>query len=103
MSDDLAAQFVTDLTSSVEAGDFDAQLDNFMADTVVPAWVGNAPEDSGNYKNSVEVVEAAQAGKGRVAATVDYANLVEYGTADTPEYAPMARTVEQLNRRESTL
>lgn len=95
---DLADQFASDLAQAVEAGEFDAELNKFMSGTVVDTWRENSPEDSGEYKDSVEVIEPAEAGKGRVGATVDYANLVEYGTADTPEYAPMRRTAEQLNR-----
>ena len=98
MADDLASQFADDLAEAVEAGDFDEQLDEFMVGTVVPTWRENSPEDSGAYKDSVEVIGPAQAGKGRVGATVDYANLVEWGTADTPEYAPMQKTVEQFNK-----
>ena len=95
--DDLAAQFADDIAEAVEAGEFDDALDEFMSGTVVDTWRENSPEDSGEYKDSVEVIKPAEAGKGRVGATVDYANLVEYGTDKTPEYAPRARTVEQLN------
>jgi len=97
-NDDLASQFADDLAEAVEAGEFDEQLDEFMGGTVVDTWRENSPEDSGTYKDSVKVIDAAQAGKGRVGTSLGYANLVEYGTADTPEFAPRQKTVEQLNK-----
>ena len=101
--DDLASQFADDLTEAVEAGEFDGALDEFMAGTIVDTWRENSPEDSGTYKDSVKVIDAAQAGKGRVGTSLGYANLVEYGTADTPEFAPRQKTVEQLNKTDVTI
>lgn len=96
--DDLASQFADDIAEAAAAGEFDEELDAFMSGTVVDTWQQNSPEDSGEYKDSVQVIEPAEAGKGRVGATVDYASYVEYGTVDTQEFAPRRRTVEQLNR-----
>lgn len=97
MADDLASQFADDLAGAVSAGEFDEQLNEFMSGTVVDTWRENSPEDSGTYKDSIEVIDPAQAGKGRVGATVEYSNLVEFGSDRVPEYAPRAKTVEQLN------
>jgi hypothetical protein len=34
-----------------------------------------------------------------VGATDEKANLIEYGTVDTPEFAPRLKTVEHFNAR----
>lgn len=94
--DDLAEQFAADLAEAAQAGEFDAALDEFM-DTVVGVWQGNSPEDSGDYKDSVAIVDQAESGKGRVGASVGYANLIEYGSANNPEFAPRRRTIEHFN------
>lgn len=94
--DDLAEQFAADLTTAAEAGEFDSELNDFM-DAVVEVWVSNSPEDSGDYKRSIQVIKPAESGKGRVGATEGYGNLIEFGTADTPEFAPRRRTIEYFN------
>lgn len=101
--DDLASQFAEDLTAAVEAGDFDEKLDEFMSGTVVDTWRVNSPEDSGDYKRSIKVIKPAESGKGRVGATEGYGNLIEFGSVDTPEFAPRQKTVEQLNKSDVTL
>jgi hypothetical protein len=93
--DDLASQFAADLAEAAAAGEFDAALNEFMAG-VVEVWQGNSPQDSGDYKDSVEVIAQAGAGKGRVGASVGYANLVEFGSVNNPEYAPRRRTIEHF-------
>lgn len=98
--EDLASQFADDIAEAAAAGEFDAALDEFM-DTVVEVWQGNSPEDSGDYKDSVAIVAQAESGKGRVGASVGYANLVEYGSANNPEFAPRRRTIEQINGQSS--
>lgn len=96
LSDDIADALTEAFEQQKQAGEFDDQLNEFMANEVVPAWQSNSPEDSGDYKDSIEITQPANAGKGEVSATVDYANIVEYGSEDTPEYAPRARTIERL-------
>ena len=72
-----------------------------MTDQVIKLWRENSPEDSGEYKDSIQVINPAEAGHAMVGATADHANLVEYGTEKTPEFAPMRRTIEQLNGQAS--
>jgi hypothetical protein len=88
---------VAAVAEAIAAGEFDADVDAYMENAVVPTWVSNSPEDTGDYKQSIKVTKPAAAGKGRVTATVPYANLIEYGTNDTPEFAPVERTIAQLN------
>lgn len=94
--DDLAKQLSDDFATAVQAGEYDTELNQFM-DTVVEVWKSNSPEDSGDYKDSVDIVDPAESGKGRVGAAVGYANLVEYGSANNPEFAPRRRTIEHFN------
>ncbi|WP_293308883.1 hypothetical protein [Mycolicibacterium sp.] len=99
--DDLVDTIVVDIETAAQAGEFDNDIDAVMGE-VVTIWRGYAPEDSGAYKESIQIVDAAEAGHGAVAALDDKANLIEYGTDDTPEFAPMRRTVEEMNRRAGT-
>lgn len=96
-ADDILAALTDEFNRSVKAGDFDPELDDFMANQVVPVWQDNSPEDTGSYKESVQVTEPAQSGRGQVGATVDYANLIEYGSEHNEEFAPMQKTVEHFN------
>lgn len=99
-ADDVLADLREQFAKAAEAGEFDEQLDDFMENRVVPVWQANSPVDTDAYKESVSVTQRAQGGRGQVGATVDYANIVEYGaehiTEDgsepTPEYAPRAKT-----------
>ena len=91
--DDVKAVF----DKNVTAGDYDAQLDDYMANEVVPYWVSVSPEDDGDYKRSVQVTKKARRGKGKVGAKIGYANLIEYGSEDTPEFAPRQLTVTHFN------
>jgi hypothetical protein len=100
--EELTDSIVIDIGEAAESGEFDAEIDVFLGD-IVTAWRENSPEDSGEYKDSIQVVQTAEAGRGVVAATAKYANIIEYGSADTPEFAPMRRTVEQINAQGGTL
>lgn len=84
-----------DLLATAEV---DAQLDAFMDDEVVPEWQRNSPVDSGEYRDSVQVTKRAQGGKGQVGALDEAANVLEYGSEDTPEFAPRAKTEAHFNR-----
>lgn len=99
MADDLASMLEGQFEELKAAGEYDEALDEFMADEVVPVWKGFAPIDTGEYEDSIQVTQPAQAGKGEVGATDPKANLIEYGTVDTPEFAPRLKTVEHFNDR----
>ena len=80
------------------SGAYDHQLNEFMANEVVPVWKANAPVDTGNYRDSIKVTKRASSGKGEVGATDSEANLVEYGSKNNPEYAPRAKTEAHFNQ-----
>ena len=99
----LAAEIRAQVTAEIAAGEYDPQLQNFMENEVIPVWQGNSPEDSGDYKDSVEVKRPAQNGKGTVGTSIGYAHMLEYGTNDTPEFAPRAKTVAYFESHPGTL
>lgn len=67
-----------------EQAEVDSELNDFMANEVVPYARSLAHVDSGHYAASIKVTKKAKRGKGRVGATAWYAHLVEFGTkADT--------------------
>lgn len=90
---ELKAQFEIDAA----AGTYDAGLQSFMEDEVIPRWVGFSPEDTGEYRESVMVKRPANAGRGAVGSSNGYAHLIEYGSNDTPEFAPRAKTAASFN------
>jgi hypothetical protein len=49
-----------------------------------------APVETGAYRDSIHV-EADLEGETAVAADVDYAVFIEFGTSDTPTFAPLRR------------
>lgn len=77
-------------------GEFDDEVDEFM-ETFVSAWQGNAPSDTGEYRDSIQVTQKAHGGKGQVGSTDEAASFIEYGTSKTPEHASLRRTIEQLS------
>ena len=51
-----------------------------------------APVDTGEYRNSIKVVDT---GSGvRIVADDDKASYIEFGTEDTPAFAPLRRGTE---------
>jgi hypothetical protein len=96
-SDELEAEIRAEFQRCKQAGEYDADLDRFMAEEVIPAWVANSPEDSGDYKDSVMVKHPAKGGKGAVGTSIGYAHLIEYGSNDTPEFAPRAKVAASFN------
>ncbi len=90
--DQLAAEISEQINAAIADGEYDPQLQRFMEDEVVPVWQGNSPEDSGAYKQSVEVKKPAQNGKGKVGTSIGYAHILEYGSIDTPEFKPRGLT-----------
>lgn len=63
-----------------------------METEVIPEWVKHSPKDSGDYIDSVKVTKRARGGRGQVGATDPKANIIEYGSEDTPAFAPRAKT-----------
>lgn len=98
MADDIAAAIIEEFDKRKQAGEFDAQLDDFMANEVVPTWQGHYPVDTGEGRESIEITQRASGGKGEVSATDEAANVIEFGSEDTHEHAPRARTIEHLSR-----
>lgn len=96
---DLTAQF----EQQAKAGEYDNQLTVFMGQ-VVAVWKDYSPVGGtddphpGLYRDSVRITKPAAGGKGQVGATVDYAHIIEYGSEDTPEFAPRAKTEAHFNR-----
>lgn len=95
--DAVAAEIRQQVNAGIAAGDFDPQVDAFMADEVVAAWQANSPEDSGDYKDSVMVKHPSKNGRGAVGTSIGYAHIVEYGSVDTPEYSPRAKAAASFN------
>lgn len=95
--DAVAAEIREQMTAAIAAGEYDQQLNDFMEGEVVPAWVNNSPEDDGDYKRSVEVKYRADGGRGAVGTSIGYAHMIEYGTNDTPEFAPRAKAAASFN------
>lgn len=96
-SSDIVADLTAQFEERAKAGDYDEALDSFMTDEVVPVWVGNSPEDTGDYRDSIRVTKPAKGGKGQVGALSEVANIIEWGSEDTPEWAPRLKTVEHFN------
>ncbi len=53
-----------------------------------------APEDQGDYRAGLEVVEGDNDGESRLQGTFWTSALVEFGTSDTPTFAPLRRGTE---------
>jgi hypothetical protein len=87
--EELAAEIRAQAEEQITAGEYDPQLQAFMTDEVIPVWQANSPDDTGEY---VEVKYDAQGGRGAVGTSIGYAHIVEYGSVDTPEFAPRAKT-----------
>lgn len=98
LADDIAAALVEGFDERKQAGEFDPLLDDFMANEVVPVWQGNYPTDTGEGRESIEVTQKASGGKGEVSATDEAAHIIEWGSVDTPEFAPRARTIEHFSQ-----
>lgn len=56
-----------------------------------------APVDTGEYRASIKVVEAGD--DARVVAGAGHAGYVEFGTRDTPVFAPLRRGTEAAGLR----
>lgn len=61
-------------------GEVNAELNDVMANEIVPYARSLAHVDSGHYAAGIKVTKKAKNGKGRVAATAWYSHLVEFGT-----------------------
>lgn len=78
--------------------DVNAGLDEFMEDEVVPVWKDKSPVEHGTYRDSIKVTKRAHNGRGQVGAEDEKANIIEYGSNDTPEFAPRAKTEAHFNQ-----
>lgn len=66
-----------------------------LADAAADYWRSVSPADSGEYVDSVTVVQDGPSVA--VVAKDPKAHIIEYGTTDTPEFAPRAKTEEHFN------
>lgn len=62
------------------SAEVDSEMNDFMANEIVPYWKSVSPRDSSTYAASVKVTKKAKGGKGKVGATAWYAHFVEFGT-----------------------
>lgn len=93
IADEIERQY----NAAADGGEFDGDVDTFMADEVAPVWKEYyAPVLTGDYKASIEITERAKAGVGRLSATDEAANVIEYGSNDTPEFAPREKTIDHF-------
>lgn len=82
----------------VSDADFEAEMNGpevlrgriALAEKAAAYWRRASPELTGEYIDSIEV--QVHGDDVDVSATDDKANLIEYGTEDTPEFAPRAKT-----------
>jgi hypothetical protein len=61
-----------------------------LAEQAAAYWRRISPVDTGDYVESIEV--QVKGNHVRVSATDEAAPWIEYGTEDTPEFAPRAKT-----------
>ena len=92
--DDLLALFDGGDRGELEAEILAAKLE--LAEEVADYWRSISPEDEGTYKDSIEVVQDGD--NVAVVAQDEKANIIEYGSVDTPEFACRARTEEYFNQ-----
>lgn len=89
---------IPDLDEQLAADrDVNDGLDKFMEDEVIPVWRDNSPVDTGEYRDSIKVTKPAEGGRGQVGTDDPKARYIEYGTNDTPEFAPRAKTQAHFN------
>lgn len=76
-----------------DAAVLEAKLD--LAERAADYWKSIAPEDTGEYQESIHVVHEGDT----VAVVCDspIAHIIEYGSIDTPEFACRARTEAHFN------
>lgn len=71
-----------------------------VTEQVAEAVRANAPEFAGHYKDGIETDRVVEGGKiaGRVIANdpTGAATVIEFGTEDTPAFAPLRRGAEQV-------
>jgi len=69
-----------------------------LAQEVVDYAQSIAPVDSGDYKAGIRVRRYGKSGVG-IEFSDDASSFVEYGTAKTPEFAVMRRSIEHFQNR----
>jgi hypothetical protein len=82
------------IASSAEMGAAIEHYSEQLADGARDA----APVLTGAYRNSIQVEMETEGGMviGVVSANVDYAGWIEFGTSDTPAFAPMRRGIDRV-------
>lgn len=67
-----------------------------VAEDKVPVAKALAPVRTGAYADSIHVEQTIEGGDmaAMLVADVDYAVFVEFGTSDTPTFAPLRRALE---------
>lgn len=81
-----------------EAAELERAVDE-QAEAMRAYAISISPEDTGHYKESFEIdkVERPDGLPGRVLKNTDeVANIIEWGTRDTPEFAVMTRTANHF-------
>lgn len=81
-----------------EAAELEDAVDE-QAEAMRAYAISISPEDTGHYKESFEIdkVERPDGLPGRVLKNTDpIANIIEYGTEDTPEFAVLTRTANHF-------
>jgi len=82
----------------VSDADFEAEMNSAevleakieLAEKAAAYWRRISPEDTGEYIDSIEV--RVDGNDVSVGSDDDKAHYIEYGTEDTPEFAPRAKT-----------
>lgn len=83
--DDLYSELSDELDLALDA----------KAQEVREYWVSISPQDTSEYVDSINIehIEDADGHSARrIVATADYSHILEYGSEDTAEYAPRAKT-----------
>ena len=69
-----------------------------LAQEVVEYAQSIAPVDTGDYRDGIRARRYGKTGVG-IEFSDDASSFVEYGTADTPEYAIMRKSIEHFQNR----
>lgn len=71
------------------------------AEAIAEAARGLAPVRTGRYRGSITAAlePSSEGARGRVSASVPYAPFIEFGTTDTPAFAPISHAARGLGLR----
>lgn len=99
MADTDAVDTILDVFDGTDRAELEAEIlaaKLELAEEAADYWRSIAPEDTGEYKDSIEVVQDGN--EVSVVAQDPKSNIIEYGSVDTPEFACRARTEEHFNQ-----